>query len=111
MKKLRLVNVVLIVVALVLLIRLLPLEGISGSAVWFFDLSKPECSFYDAKYGELAIDDLSRCCAEVEKQLTCERADDRISCFVAEDSWRYLLNSKAYNYCKSHGFAVKKIGR
>lgn len=109
MKRLRLMNIILIVVALVLLIRLLPLEGISGSAVWFLDFSKPECSFYDTKYGELPIDDLSRCCAEVEKQLACKKADDRISCFVAEDSWRYLLNNKAYNYCRTHGFNLKKL--
>lgn len=106
MKRINLVNIILLSLALVLLINFFySITLITGNLVYSLDPSSPECYFsYSNNLNEIPID---MCCSEIQKQLFCERSDNfYVGCFTSEDA-KYLLNKKAFNYCKIEGYDAK----
>ncbi len=107
--KFRVINIILILVALILIINLLiPLKTITTNAIYSLGREEPQCYFIN-KEGKNFIP-LSNCCVEIQKQLKCEYsfATLEFKCFTSEKSGKYyLLNSKALNFCKKEGYYAK----
>lgn len=103
------VNVALGMVAIVLLLNLvMPVGTLTGELVYNLDLSDPECYFSDS--GELHEIPLERCCYAIQKQFTCEAVGQEgfdLRCYISKTSERYyLVNDKAFSYCKKEGYDV-----
>ncbi len=110
-KVLPLVNAVLCIVILLLLLSLFDIQVPSiGKAISYFDKKEPLLLVqYEDNIAQ--VPDLSRGCLEARAQLRCNSISKQTS--FGEVSYecstginqplRYLLNNKAYLYCKEEG--------
>lgn len=110
MKSIRAINIILAVLAIILIVNLIqPITEITGNLIYNIDTDVPKCYFNNS--GELHEIPIDRCCYETQKQLTCRSLDSQVSvlkCYTSETSGRYyLINYKAFNYCKKEGYDVK----
>lgn len=106
-----LVNLVLVFIAFLLLINLFyPMSSMTGKISYEFDSSSPECFFVDS--GEMHTIAIENCCYEIQRQLACSETKSpglQLKCYVSILSQHYyLINYKAFNYCKNEGYDVKK---
>ena len=111
------INLSLGIIALILILVLLGLKMPSiGDALYYLDPSQAYClAGYQEKYSLIDID---FCCLEIQQQLIKGEPvnkiinvdDQQISVtknyYVSKDTINYLINQKAYRYCKNNGFIV-----
>jgi len=106
MKTIKIINIILILLAIILTINLIrPFNLIQKDIL--FSPQNLECYLNSpAKLNELPID---RCCYEIQRQLSCEYLNaTKLKCYTSETSERYyLINAETLNYCKKEGYDVK----
>lgn len=105
----KIINIVLLGTSIVLILNLIqPISTITGNMIYTLDSSQAQCYFYNLnETNEIQLD---RCCYEIQKQLTCQSMDENneLKCYTSKSSERYyLINQKAFNYCKKEGYDVK----
>lgn len=110
MGAIRIINVVLLIVAIILFVNLIqPISTITSNVIYKLDTSNPQCYFKN--FDELNEIPIDRCCYEIQKQLLCKSTgagELDLKCYTSESSVRYyLINNKAFNYCKNEGYDVK----
>ncbi len=96
------INVSLGLIAVILLLNLVGAElPTLGQAQYALDQEEPLCAVsWEEELTEW--NDLDRCCLEAKKQIECSRSNLQEydwSCQSGGDL-KYLLNNKAYNYCR-----------
>lgn len=87
-----------------------------GNALYYLDSSQAYClTGYQGKY---SLMDTDACCLELQQQLvkgepaaqTITLNNEPISVtknyYTSPNTINYLINQKAYRYCKNNGFAV-----
>jgi hypothetical protein len=107
---LKIVNIVLVALAVVLALNLLlPFNSLVGNVIYKLDKSEPKCYFSNA--ADLREIPTDACCFELQKQLACTQtgvADFNIKCYTSESSGTYyLVNNKLVALCNMDGFNVK----
>jgi len=110
MDQFRILNVFLIVVIIVLIINLFqPINVLTGKVVYSLDRSEPLCYFHNSE--QISGIPIDVCCYEVQQQLGCKATSENgmdLKCYTSETSSRYyLINKKAFSYCKNEGYDVK----
>ncbi len=113
MNKIKVGNIILILIVFILAVNIIRLTGIEGLTPGgrFHGIETSEgskCVFHNA--GELNEIPIDLCCFELQKQVTCEYLDGEFEarCYISETSERYyLVNNKALSYCKSEGYDLQ----
>lgn len=111
MKGIRILNLVLLLIAIVLSINLFN-PNLTANLVSDVDEEGAVCSFYNqGKYSDLGKE---QCCYQVMKQLTCEKNEDElfdVVCYVSDKSGKFfLLNQQMLNLCQKEGYDVGFTG-
>jgi hypothetical protein len=110
-KQLTIINIALVLIAFLLLVRLFGLElPTIGQAQYAIDSNEAVCVVNNWENELVKWDDIDRCCLEVKSKTICDR--QKISYDGKELNWMcntggrisYLLNHKAYNYCRQQSF-------
>lgn len=107
------INVSLFLVAVLLLLNLFEAKFPSfGQAKYLLDEEAPLCGVkWKSTYTQW--NDLDNCCLESRKQLDCEKEIRQVDfgrvdwkCFTgnSDSVVSYVLNNKAYNYCRRLSF-------
>jgi len=109
MDAIKIINITLLGIAIVLILNLIqPIGTIVANIIYTLDTSQPQCYFYNS--GEINEIQVDRCCYEIQKQLACQSIgkNRELKCYTSGSSERYyLINQKAFNYCKKEGYDVK----
>ncbi len=105
MRKISLIDIILLIIALALLINLIkPLHEIIGNASQVIG-PEPECSFFSEGINDVPIE---RCCYDLQNTLECAEEGEKLRCYNSKSSERYyLINWQAYRFCRSSGYNVK----
>jgi len=107
--ELRTINIILVLIVVILAVSLIPFSTITGNIAYDLDSSDPVCYFSNS--GETSEIPMDLCCPEIQKQFTCKPLNSDnfdLKCYISESSPRfYLINNKAFNYCKKEGYDVK----
>jgi|SRR3989344_12264 len=105
-------NIINVSLAFVSLLLLLNLAGVHlptlGQVQYFLDKEDPLCllAFHEKT---TAWNDLDRCCLEARKQALCrpkatQLPEGRVDWSCSAGANGYLLNNKAYNYCRQQPY-------
>lgn len=111
------INVSLGIIAVILLLAFFGLKfPTMGNALYYLDSSQASClTGYQGKY---SLMDTDTCCLELQQQLvkgesvaqTITVNSEPISVtknyYTSKNTINYLINQKAYRYCKNNGFMV-----
>ena len=112
-KKLRIINIILIIACSLLFLNLLGVKlPTYGLAVEKLDTSPFVCLFsLEGRYTELT--DLDRCCFELQKQLRCQDHFQQINnfqiqkrCYIDAQTPQYFVNLKTYRHCQNEGYQI-----
>lgn len=109
MRKLAILNIVLLVAALALLLNLAGPADVTANVVYALDKSEPKCIF-EYQGLQSTIDDTNQCCFELQQQRTCSQegaVNSDYVCSTSDYGAKYTANAKTVSYCKTQGYRIK----
>ncbi|MBI5392343.1 hypothetical protein HZA96_00605 [Candidatus Woesearchaeota archaeon] len=103
-------DIILAVILLVLIIHFFnpQLSDTVGYAFQSIN-EEPQCAFFNNEITNSVP--IALCCAELQKQLACDKSADEnydFKCYTSKSAnYYYLINDAAEYYCKKEGYLVK----